>query len=73
MQPWPSKFNPDTTRVNCALNVYFETAFNSARAWSIWSNAYVTIAAVVIVPARGQHVGPAQGARPAEGAWRGDR
>jgi hypothetical protein len=29
--------------------VYFETAFNSVRAWSIWSYAYVTMAAVVIV------------------------
>jgi hypothetical protein len=24
--------------------VYFETAFSSARAWSIWSYAYVTMA-----------------------------
>jgi hypothetical protein len=30
-------------------NRYFETAFSSVRAWSIWSYAYVTIAAVVIV------------------------
>ena len=29
--------------------VYFETAFSSARAWSIWSYAYVAMAAVVIV------------------------
>jgi hypothetical protein len=29
--------------------VYFETAFSSARAWSIWSYAYVTMSAVVIV------------------------
>jgi hypothetical protein len=29
--------------------VYFETAFSSARAWSIWSYAYVAITAVVIV------------------------
>ena len=29
--------------------VYFETAFSSARAWSIWSYAYATISAVVIV------------------------
>jgi len=28
--------------------VYFETAFSSVRAWSIWSYAYVTMAAVVI-------------------------
>ena len=30
--------------------VYFETAFSSAQAWSIWSYAYVAMAAVVIVP-----------------------
>jgi len=30
-------------------HVYFETAFSSARTWSIWSYAYVTIAVVVIV------------------------
>jgi hypothetical protein len=29
--------------------VYFETVFSSARAWSIWSYAYVAMAAVVIV------------------------
>jgi hypothetical protein len=29
--------------------VYFGTARSSARAWSIWSNEYVTISAVVIV------------------------
>jgi Na+/glutamate symporter len=29
--------------------VYFATVFSSARAWSIWANAYVTISAVVIV------------------------
>ena len=29
--------------------LYFETAFSSARAWSIWSYAYVTMSAVVIV------------------------
>jgi hypothetical protein len=29
--------------------VYFEAAFSSARAWSIWSYAYVAMAAVVIV------------------------
>jgi hypothetical protein len=28
--------------------VYFETAFSAARAWSIWSYAYVAVAAVVI-------------------------
>jgi hypothetical protein len=32
------------------LKVYFETAFSSARACSIWSYAYVAMAAVVIVP-----------------------
>jgi hypothetical protein len=31
------------------LRQTFETAFSSVRAWSIWSYAYVTIAAVVIV------------------------
>ena len=29
--------------------VYFEMAFSSVRAWSIWSYAYVAMAAVVIV------------------------
>ena len=29
--------------------VYFETAFSSVRAWSIWSYAYVAMAVVVIV------------------------
>jgi len=33
--------------LKCGLD--FETAFNSVRAWSIWSYAYVTIAAVIIV------------------------
>ena len=31
------------------IRVYFETAFSFARAWSIWSYAYVAMAAVVIV------------------------
>jgi threonine dehydrogenase-like Zn-dependent dehydrogenase len=31
------------------LKVYFETASSSVRAWSIWSYAYVAMAAVVIV------------------------
>jgi hypothetical protein len=35
MQPWPSKFNLDTTPVNCALKVYFETAFSSVRAFEV--------------------------------------
>jgi hypothetical protein len=35
--------------LNAVSNVvYFETAFSSARAWSIWSYAYVAMAAVVI-------------------------
>jgi histidine triad (HIT) family protein len=36
---------------------YFETAFRSIRAWSIWSYAYVAMAAVVMVshPALGSH------------------
>jgi hypothetical protein len=29
--------------------VYFEMAFSSVRAWSIWSYAYVAMPAVVIV------------------------
>jgi hypothetical protein len=29
--------------------VYFETAFSSARAWSIWSYAYVTMAVIDIL------------------------
>ena len=36
-------------RVADVLMLYFETAFSSARAWSIWSYAWVAIAAVVIV------------------------
>ena len=32
-----------------SYSLYFEIAFSSARAWSIWSNAYVAMAAVLIV------------------------
>ena len=40
---------PCSRRLRVSNVVYFETAFSSARAWSIWSSAYVTISAVVIV------------------------
>ena len=41
--------DPDDRVLRLSYLVYFETAFSSARAWSIWSYAYVTTAAVVIV------------------------
>jgi len=35
--------------IGASYVVYFETPFSSARAWSIWSWAYVAKAAAVIV------------------------
>jgi hypothetical protein len=40
----------DTEFLRASYLVYFETAFSSVRAWSIWSYAYVAMAVVVIVP-----------------------
>ena len=48
--PRPGSTGQGLTGARTVLNVvYFETPFSSARGWSIWANAYVTLSAVVIV------------------------
>src|ERR1700747_378982 len=44
---WPGHLRDEVLRPSYV--VFFATVFSSARAWSIWSYAYATISAVVIV------------------------
>jgi hypothetical protein len=47
MRDWPHTFA--CRQGGPAIGIQFETAFSSLRAWSIWSYADVTMAAVVLV------------------------